>query len=89
MSCEKERRNGRSDKLTEMSRVDSLFAVVVRLQVEMGSEGVWRGGNAARAIGSHMEARYSFVQQVRSPAANLNACRTFFRALIFSFKRWD
>ncbi|PBC26548.1 Acetylcholine receptor subunit alpha [Apis cerana cerana] len=38
--------------------------VMVRLQVKMGSKGIWWGGNAARAIRSYMEARYSFVQQV-------------------------
>lgn len=38
---------------------------MVRLQVKMGSKGIWWGGNAARAIRSYMEARYSFVQQVR------------------------
>lgn len=38
---------------------------MVRLQIKMGSKGIWWGGNAARAIRSYMEARYSFVQQVR------------------------
>ena len=38
---------------------------MVRLQVKMGSKGIWWGGNATRAIRSYMEARYSFVQQVR------------------------
>lgn len=49
-----------------MDYVGSLFAVMVRLQAEMGSEGVRWSGNAARAVGSHMEARYSFIQQVRT-----------------------
>ena len=39
---------------------------MVRLQVKMGSQRIWWGGDAARAIRSYMEARYSFVQQVRS-----------------------
>lgn len=42
-----------------------VVTVMVRLQVKMGSKGIWWGGNAARAIRSYMEARYSFVQQVR------------------------
>lgn len=38
-----------------------LVAVMVRLQVKVGSKGIWWGGDVARAIRSYMETRYSFV----------------------------
>lgn len=47
-----------------------LFAVMVRLQAKVGSEGIRWGRDAARAVRSYMEAGYSFIQQVRSHPSN-------------------
>lgn len=37
---------------------------MVRLQVALGAKGVRRGAHAARAIGSHLAAGHSTLQQV-------------------------
>lgn len=41
-----------------------LFAEMVRLQIEMGSRGVWRGWNALRPVRTHMASGYCTFQQV-------------------------
>jgi hypothetical protein len=48
-------------------------AVMVWLQAALGTQGVWRGAYATRAIGPHLEARHRPLQQVSSVMTH---CRT-------------
>lgn len=59
---------------------------MVRLQVEVGSEGVRWSGDAARAVRSYMEARYSFIQQVRASLQRRFAFAPFFFLSHVTFK---
>lgn len=45
-------------------------AILVRLQAQMGAQGVWRRRDAARSIRSHLAAGHSALQQVSSTSTN-------------------